>query len=29
LNRTERKLRRLLSDFRWDRMDRVFDLDAA
>jgi polysaccharide deacetylase family protein (PEP-CTERM system associated) len=29
LNRTEHRLRRLLSDFRWDRMDRVFDLDAA
>lgn len=29
LNRTERRLRRLLSDFRWDRVDRVFDLDAA
>ena len=29
LNRTEARLRRLLSDFRWDRMDRVFDLGAA
>jgi polysaccharide deacetylase family protein (PEP-CTERM system associated) len=29
LNRTEDRLRRLLSDFRWDRMDRVFDLDAT
>ena len=29
LNRTEARLRRLLSDFRWDRMDRVFDLDVA
>ncbi len=29
LNRTERRLGRLLSDFRWDRVDRVFDLDAA
>jgi len=29
LNRTDSRLRRLLSDFRWDRMDRVFDLDAA
>ncbi len=29
LNRTEARLRRLLSDFRWDRMDRIFDLDAA
>ena len=29
LNRTELRLRQLLSDFRWDRMDRVFDLDAA
>ena len=29
LNRTESRLRRLLSDFRWDRMDRVFDLEAA
>ena len=28
LNRTEPRLRQLLSDFRWDRMDRVFDLDA-
>ena len=29
LSRTELKLRQLLSDFRWDRVDRVFDLDAA
>ena len=29
LNRTEKRLRRLLSDFQWDRMDRIFDLDAA
>lgn len=29
LDRTETRLRRLLSDFRWDRMDRIFDLDAA
>ncbi|MGH6612432.1 MAG: XrtA system polysaccharide deacetylase [Burkholderiaceae bacterium] len=29
LNRTERKLQQLLGDFRWDRVDRVFDLDAA
>jgi polysaccharide deacetylase family protein (PEP-CTERM system associated) len=29
LNRTERRLRELLRDFRWDRMDRVFDLDAT
>lgn len=29
LNRMEQRLRRLLGDFRWDRMDRVFNLDAA
>ena len=29
LDRTDSRLRRLLGDFRWDRMDRVFDLDAA
>lgn len=29
LNQTEGRLRRLLSDFRWDRIDRVFDLDAT
>ncbi len=29
LDWTEIRLRRLLGDFRWDRMDRVFDLDAA
>ena len=29
LSRTELKLRQLLSDFRWDRVDRIFDLDAA
>lgn len=29
LDRTEHRLRHLLRDFRWDRMDRVFDLDAA
>ena len=28
LHRTERRLKRLLSDFRWDRVDRVF-LEAA
>ena len=28
LHRTERRLKRLLSDFRWDRVDRVF-LGAA
>ena len=29
LHRTEARLRRLLSDFRWDRIDRVFEIDAA
>lgn len=29
LSRTETKLKQLLSDFQWDRMDRVFDLDVA
>jgi hypothetical protein len=29
LARTERRLERLLSDFRWDRMDRVFLEGAA
>ena len=29
LDRTEPRLRRLLRDFRWDRVDRVFDLDAV
>ncbi|HVG05595.1 MAG TPA: XrtA system polysaccharide deacetylase [Burkholderiaceae bacterium] len=29
LNQTEPRLRRLLSDFRWERVDRVFDLNAA
>jgi polysaccharide deacetylase family protein (PEP-CTERM system associated) len=29
LNRTEPRLRQLLRDFHWDRVDRVFDLDAA
>jgi polysaccharide deacetylase family protein (PEP-CTERM system associated) len=29
LHRTEPRLRRLLRDFRWDRVDRVFDLDAV
>ena len=29
LGRTELKLKQLLTDFRWDRVDRVFDLDAA
>ncbi len=29
LNRTEHKLRRLLNDFRWERVDRVFDVVAA
>jgi hypothetical protein len=24
LHRTERRLRRLLEDFKWDRMDRIF-----
>ncbi|HTS55075.1 MAG TPA: DUF3473 domain-containing protein, partial [Burkholderiales bacterium] len=24
LHQTERRLRRLLSDFKWDRLDRVF-----
>lgn len=28
LHKTERRLRQLLGDFRWDRIDRVFDLDA-
>lgn len=28
LDRTEARLQRLLSDFHWDRVDRVFDLDA-
>jgi polysaccharide deacetylase family protein (PEP-CTERM system associated) len=28
LKRTEPRLRRLLRDFRWDRVDRVFDLNA-
>jgi len=29
LKRTEPRLQRLLSDFRWDRIDRVFDVDAV
>jgi polysaccharide deacetylase family protein (PEP-CTERM system associated) len=29
LDRTEARLRQLLRDFRWDRVDRVFDLEAA
>jgi len=29
LDRTEARLRRLLRDFRWDRVDRVFDLETA
>lgn len=29
LDRTESRLQRLLRDFRWDRVDRVFDLEAA
>lgn len=29
LHRTESRLQRLLRDFRWDRMDRVFDLDSV
>ena len=29
LHQTEPRLRRLLSDFRWERVDRVFDLNAA
>jgi hypothetical protein len=28
LARTERRLERLLDDFRWDRMDRIFLSDA-
>jgi polysaccharide deacetylase family protein (PEP-CTERM system associated) len=29
LGRTELRLKRLLSDFDWDRIDRVFEIDAA
>ncbi len=29
IHRVEPRLRRLLSDFRWDRMDRVFPIDDA
>jgi hypothetical protein len=29
LSRTEGRLQRLLGDFRWDRMDRVFAVDLA
>jgi polysaccharide deacetylase family protein (PEP-CTERM system associated) len=29
LDRTESRLKQLLRDFHWDRVDRVFDLDAA
>jgi len=28
LHRTEGRLERLLQDFRWDRVDRVFDVEA-
>jgi hypothetical protein len=28
LSRMEPRLERLLAEFRWDRMDRVFALDA-
>ena len=28
LERTEGRLKRLLADFHWDRVDRVFDLEA-
>jgi hypothetical protein len=28
LERTEPRLKKLLQDFHWDRVDRVFDLDA-
>jgi polysaccharide deacetylase family protein (PEP-CTERM system associated) len=28
LHRTQARLRRLLSDFRWDRIDRVFEVNA-
>jgi polysaccharide deacetylase family protein (PEP-CTERM system associated) len=28
LHRTQARLRRLLSDFRWDRVDRVFDIET-
>jgi len=29
LHRTEARLKRLLGDFRWDRIDRAFELEAA
>ena len=29
LNRTEARIKMLLGDFHWDRVDRVFDLEAA
>jgi len=29
LDRTEARLRRLLSDFHWDRVDRVFPLESV
>jgi len=29
LDRTEARLDRLLADFRWDRIDRVFEIDSA
>jgi polysaccharide deacetylase family protein (PEP-CTERM system associated) len=29
LHRTHARLRRLLTDFRWDRIDRVFDVEGA
>ena len=29
LHRTQSRLRRLLSDFNWDRVDRVFDVEAG
>lgn len=28
LDRTESRIKRLLGDFHWDRIDRIFDLDA-
>jgi polysaccharide deacetylase family protein (PEP-CTERM system associated) len=28
LERTEPRLKKLLRDFHWDRVDRVFDIDA-
>jgi len=29
LHRTEARLERLLADFRWDRVDRVFDTETG